>query len=233
MSADPPAKLFAELMRLDTCSVSNAMESLGVRLRNEGFVGPGITCRTPGLPPMVGMAVTLKVHSSEPPMKPGFYLGDSRWWEQLGESHLPRVLVVQDEGADPGRGALVGPVHACILRALGFTGVVTTGSLRGVDGFAESGLHGYSASLSPSHAYCHVVETGAPVEVAGARIETGSILHGDSSGIVVIPRGEAERIPDAAVRYVERERAVCEYCASRDFTLQGLRDLIRSWEPRP
>jgi len=94
---------------------------------NEGFSGPGIACRTPGLPSMVGVAVTLKVRTADPTMRRGFYLEHSDWWEHLGEANFPRVLVIEDVDSHPGRGTLVGPVHACILQAMGFTGIVTTG----------------------------------------------------------------------------------------------------------
>src|SRR5512140_964464 len=58
-----PAALRA-LTRLDTCSVANAIETFGLRLRNEGFSGAALRCFTPQLPPAVGYAETLRVRSS-------------------------------------------------------------------------------------------------------------------------------------------------------------------------
>ena len=169
MNQSLPAKVFHDLAKFDSCSIANAVDSFRVRLLNEGFSGPGITCRTKILAPMVGVAVTLKVRSSDPSIKPAFYLEQPDWWERIEEAPFPRVLVIEDTDAHPGRGSLVGPVHACIIQAMGFVGVVTTGAVRGTRKFAEIGLHAFSGNVSPSHAYCHVVEMGGPVTVAGVQ----------------------------------------------------------------
>ena len=50
------------LRRLDTCTVSNAVETFGLRLRNEGYTDASIRCLFPHLPAMVGHAVTVKIH---------------------------------------------------------------------------------------------------------------------------------------------------------------------------
>jgi|HubBroStandDraft_1064217.scaffolds.fasta_scaffold94292_2 4-hydroxy-4-methyl-2-oxoglutarate aldolase len=226
MNPSPPAQLFRDLGAFDSCTIANAVDSFRVRLLNEGFTGPGITCRTKALPPMVGVAFTMKVRSSEPSMKPAFYLEQPDWWEKLENAPYPRVLMIEDTDAHPGRGSLVGPVHACIIKALGFVGVVTTGAIRGSRKFAEIGMHAFSQNVSPSHAFCHVVEMGGPIEIAGVRIKTGEIIHGDHDGIVSIPADLAGRIPDAARRVVERERVICEYCASRGFSREKLRGVI-------
>ncbi len=226
MNQSLPAKLFHDLAKFDSCSIANAVDSFRVRLLNEGSSGPGITCRTKNLAPMVGVAVTLKVRSSDPSIKPAFYLEQQDWWERIEEAAFPRVLVIEDTDAHPGRGSLVGPVHACIIQALGFVGVVTTGAVRGTRKFAEIGLHAFSGNVSPSHAYCHVVEMGGPVTVAGVRISTGEIIHGDRDGIVSIPADLAEKVPDTARKFTERERTVCEYCARQEFTREKLRSFI-------
>jgi regulator of RNase E activity RraA len=231
MNNDPIAKVFRELENLDSCSVANAVDSMGARLLNEGIIGSEVPRRTEVAGSMLGMAMTIRVRSAEPPMKPGFYLEHADWWEHLGEAAFPRVLVIEDCDATPGKGSLVGPVHACILKALGFTGVVTSGSVRGIAKFSEIGLHAFAAKVSPSHAYCHVVEMGGPVRILGVPIETGQILHGDGNGIVVIPPGLAERVPAEAARSRERERTVCTYCSDAAFSTRRLREVIRAAGP--
>lgn len=220
------ASVLGRLAKLDSCSVANAVDSLQVRLLNEGFNGPGIVCRTPGLPPMVGRAVTMKVRSAEPPMKRAFYLDQPDWWERLEPSPVPRILVIEDTDAHPGRGSLVGPVHACILKVMGFVGVLTSGSVRGLARFGEVGLHGFSGSVSPSHAYCHVVEMDGPVQIAGLRISPGDFVHGDLDGVVSIPADVLERIPDIAGKFGERERRLCQFCTSHEFSPALLRRFI-------
>lgn len=223
-----PPELFRELGKFDTCSVAYAVDSLRVRLLNEGFAGSGVACRTKALPAMVGAAVTLKVRSSEPPMKRGFYMEQSDWWERLKEEATPRVLVIEDADANPGRGSLMGPVHACIIRAMAFVGVVTNGAVRGTRRFADLGLHAFSGNVSPSHAYCHVIEEGGAVDIAGLRIRSGDLIHGDCDGIVSIPADQAQNTLVAVRRIADRERALCEFCASREFSHEKLRELIRA-----
>lgn len=226
MKPIPSAQALRNLSAFDSCSIANAIESLGVRMLNEGFGGPGVTCRTQLLPPMAGVAVTLKVRSSDPPMKRAFYLGQADWSERLEEASFPRVLVIEDMDARPGRGALVGPAHACVIKAMGFAGVITTGAVRGTQRFAEIGLHAFSGNVSPSHAYCHVVEMGGKVVVAGVQIEPGDVIHGDRDGFVSVPADMAEKIAEAARQSVERERVICEFCNARGFSLAKLRALI-------
>ena len=57
-----------KLSGLDTCTVSNAIERLNVRLRNEGFVSGVAQCRFPTLPPMIGYAATGRIRTMSPPM---------------------------------------------------------------------------------------------------------------------------------------------------------------------
>ena len=42
-----------ELRQLDSCSVANAIETFGVRLRNTGFADSTVRCIFPDFPPMV------------------------------------------------------------------------------------------------------------------------------------------------------------------------------------
>jgi regulator of RNase E activity RraA len=226
MKQIPSLKVFRDLTAFDSCSIANAVDSLGVRLLNEGFGGSEITCRTQDLPPMAGVAITLKVRSSEPPMKPAFYLALPDWWERLDEAPFPRVLVIEDVDARPGRGALVGAAHACIIKAMGFAGVITTGAVRATRRFADIRLHAFSGNVSPSHAYCHVVEMGGKVVVAGATIETGDVIHGDRDGFVSIPAELAEKTADAARFSAERERVICEFCGTHEFSRAKIRALL-------
>jgi 4-hydroxy-4-methyl-2-oxoglutarate aldolase len=226
MNDNLDAKMLGRLGKLDSCSIANAVDSLRVRLLSEGSSGPGITCRTPTLPPMVGRAVTLKVRSSEPPMKEAFYLDQPDWWERLETAPFPRILVIEDTDLHPGKGSLVGPVHACILKAMGFAGIVTSGAVRGADKFEAIGLQAFSGNTSPSHAYGHVVEMGGQVEVAGVRIATGDVIHGDLNGFVSIPEDAIGRVPELAEQFREREKRVCRFCSTHDFSPAMLRRII-------
>ena len=55
-----------------TCTVANAIERLGIRPRNEGFIVGAVRCQYPKLPPVAGHAVTGRIHSSMPPVGGGW-----------------------------------------------------------------------------------------------------------------------------------------------------------------
>jgi len=56
------------LRGMDTCSVSNAIETFEVRLRNTGFVKAQIRCIFEDFPPMVGYAATARLRTDDPPI---------------------------------------------------------------------------------------------------------------------------------------------------------------------
>jgi len=216
----------AALAGFDTCTVANAIESFGIRLRNEGFSSSTIRCLTPQIPPVVGYAETLRVRSSSPPWQRRLYYDRTDWWTALEVVPPPRILVVQDVDARVGIGAFVGGVHAHILRALGCVAAVTNGAARDVPEVLEAGLHLFAGNLSPSHAYVHIVEYGRRVEVAGLAVEPGDLLHADQHGVVRVPQEIATRIPAVAERLRRKEKQIFAFCRSEAFSIGGLRSIV-------
>ncbi len=221
------AGLLGELRRLDSCSVCNAVETLGARLRNEGFSNRSIQCLTPSLGPLVGHAATLRVRCSATPPDAHPYFDRTDWWDHVLAIPAPRVLVIEDVDPLAGMGAFVGEVHAAILRALGCVGAVTNGAVRDVPAIAESGFRLFAGGVSVSHAYVHVVEYGAPATIGGLRIAPGDLLHGDRHGLVSVPRDVAPGIPAAARRLREAELRVLALCNGPGFSVDMLRTLLR------
>jgi len=221
-----PPEILSRLAASDSCSIANAVDAAGVRLANEGFCDDRITCRTPELPPMVGTVVTFKVRSADPSMKNAFYLEQPDWWERLEAGRDARILAIQDIDPYPGKGSLVGPVHACILKALGFVGIVTNGAIRGHHRFHDLGLPAFSGHLSPAHAFSHVVEIGAPIALAGLVLQSGDLIHGDRNGVVKIPGAIAGQVAALAENFHDREQRLCEFCRSREFSPAALRHRI-------
>jgi len=214
------------LATLDSCSVANAIECFDVRLRNEGFVGNTLRCRFPRLAPTVGYAMTLRVHSSNPPMEGGTYAQRTDWWEELDKLPSPRIVVIEDADRHPGTGAFVGEVHAAIFQALGCVGAVTNGAVRDLPGVERLGFQLFSAALSVSHSYMHVVAVNVPVEVNGLRIQSGDLLHGDEHGLVRIPRRIASQLPEIVRSNHVREQRIIDFCRAPHFSKDGLRRLL-------
>jgi regulator of RNase E activity RraA len=205
-----PATL-EELRGLDSCSVANAIETFGVRLRNTGFDDSTIRCMFEDFPPLVGYAATVRVRTSEPPMEGDSYYYRLDWLDHLSSVPTPRVLVVEDLDSHPGLGSFVGDVHINILRELGFAGVVTNGAVRNVDAAHALKFQMFARNLSVSHAFAHVFDFGGPVRVGQMHVRPGDLLHGDRHGVQTVPFEIAQRIPSVAQRLNAEERELIEF----------------------
>jgi regulator of RNase E activity RraA len=211
------------LRRLDACTLANAIESFQTRLRNEGFADGSIRCLFPQLPPIVGYAVTIKIRGSSPPFAGENYLDRTDWWDYVVSVPAPRVAVVQDLATRPGVASLLGAVHVNILHALGCVGAVTNGAVRDIPAAEELGFQLFAGSVSVSHAYAHIVDAGAPVEIGGLKIQSGDLIHGDQHGVQSIPDDIAGQIPPVAEKIAAEAKALIELCQSSGFSLEKLR----------
>ncbi len=217
-----PATL-EELRQLDSCSVANAIEKFGVRLRNSGFADSAVRCIFEDFPPMVGYAATVRVRTSDPPMEGDSYYYRLDWLDHLSSVPAPRVLVVEDLDAQPGLGSFVGDVHGNILRALGCVGLVTNGAVRNVEALRALKFQAFARNLSVSHAFAHVFDFGGPVQVGHMMVRPGDLLHGDQHGVQTVPIEIAQKVPAVAQRMNGEEREIIEFCQSGAFTLEKLR----------
>ena len=227
-SALSPEQLEA-LRQLDSCTLSNAIETFDVRLRNEGFADSSLHCQFEQLPPMVGYAVTARIRCGNPPTAGHSYFDRTDWWDQILKLPAPRIVVVQDLDDQPGRGSLLGEVHTSILKALGCLGAVTNGAVRDLLAIKAARFHLFAGSVAVSHAYAHFVDFGTPVEIAGLKINPGDLLHGDRHGLISIPPQIAADIPAVAARMKEREQKIIALCRSADFSLEKLREVIAGY----
>jgi 4-hydroxy-4-methyl-2-oxoglutarate aldolase len=214
------------LRRLDACTLANAIETFHERLRNEGFIDHTVHCLLPRLQPMLGYAATVKIRGSAPPTTNGSYEDRTDWWDYILSLPEPRVAVIEDVGAKPGLGSLVGTVHMNILQALHCVGVVTNGSVRDVPAAENAGFHFFAGSIAVSHAYVHIVGFGNPVTVGGLKIQSGDLLHGDLHGVQSIPLDIAAQVPTVAKKIIAREQAIIELCHSPGFSLEKLRTAV-------
>lgn len=215
------------LRRWSTCAVSNGIELFNIRPRNEGFMLPEIKCIFPELGAMIGYAVTAVISADSPE---GHRIQPPDWWEMILKIPEPRVIVIHDID-HPVEGSFWGEVNANIHRALGCVGTVTDGSVRDLDEVREMGFHFFSSCVTVSHAYVHLVEMGIPVKVGGLVVKPGDLILGDKHGVISIPLEIARDVPKAAQLVEDWERPVINYCKSKEFNLEGLKE--RYISPRP
>ena len=217
----------AALLEIDTCSLSNAIETFNVRLRNEGFANATIRSVTPCPRPVAGYAVTARIRSSSPPMVGGAYVDRTDWWSHILTIPGPKIAVIEDVDATPGLGSFLGETHTRILQALGCVAAVTNGAVRDLPAITASGFKLFGNHVSVSHAYVHVVDFGNPVTVGGLEVRPGDLLHADLHGVLSVPAQIASQLPPAAAQLAERERRVIDLCQSPHFSIEKLRDAVR------
>ncbi len=215
-------KVLDELRRISSPTIANAIETFNVRPRSAGFVSHDIVCRFPRLGVMVGYAVTALIRAEQPPLE-GHRAAESAWWDHVAQSPGPRVVVMQDIDEPRGVGAYWGEVQANIHKALGCVGVVTDGTVRDLSEAEALGFHFFSAHVSVSHAYVHMVDFGLPVKVGGLVIRPGDLLHGDQHGVIVTPPEIAAQIPEAAARIEARERTMIAVCQKPGVSLDEIK----------
>ncbi len=227
-----PASGLEELLRFDTCLLSNAIERLNVRPRNEGFMSGGTTCRFPHQPPVVGYAATGRIRSYMPPVTGKCYYDHIEWWHYLVSIPAPRIVVLEDFDNRPGFGALFGEVHARICRSLGCVAYVTNGAVRDLDKIEPLGFQLFAGSVSVSHAYAHIVDFGDPVEIGELQIRPGDILHGDRHGILSVPQELVEKLPPMAERIRSEESELFALTESPDFSVEALGAKLQQFAER-
>jgi 4-hydroxy-4-methyl-2-oxoglutarate aldolase len=217
----------AALREIDTCTVSNAIETFRVRLRNTWFADSSIRCFFPELPPMVGYAATARLRSGDPPITGGSYHDRTDWWNDILQIPAPRIVVLEDLDRKPGLGALIGEVHASILKALGCIGCVTNGAVRDLPAVRAKGIHVFAGDAAVSHAYAHIFDFCATINIGGMLVRPGDLLHGDLHGILTIPKEVAARIPAVVSDLRESEKRIVSVCESNDFSVEKLAAVLK------
>jgi len=218
------------IRQFDTCTIANAIEHFRVRLRNEGFTRPGLRCMT-APSRLLGYAATSRVRFSNPSVTGAPYLERTDWWASAEQLPVPKIAVIQDMDPGPGSGAAVGEVHAAILKALKFDGLITNAAVRDLPAVSEMGFPMFAPCVSVSHSYMHLVDYGEPVDILGLEVRTGDLLYADCHGVVSIPLDIAAELPRVAERLRAKEKRIVEICSSPDFSVDKLAKAIRSDAP--
>jgi len=215
------------LRRWPTPAISNAIELFNIKPRNEGTMLSEIKCAFPEMKPMIGYAATavITAESSE-----GRRVPAPEWWEVIRKTPEPRVAVMHDIDR-PVIGSFWGEVNANIHKALRCVGTVTDGSVRDLDEVNELGFHFFSSCVTVSHAYVHLLDVGVPIKVGGLMVKPGDLIMGDKHGVIAIPLEIARDIPKAAQMMEEWELKVINFCKSKEFNVEGLKE--RFMGPRP
>jgi regulator of RNase E activity RraA len=220
-------ELIEALRGFSSPTISNALAELRAGDPTLGFSDGSLDCLFPDLGPMSGVAMTVEIETVNPGVTmPG---PGPLFLELLGQIDaldVPAVVVAHEVGTSGTYAAHCGEVLAASLKAVGAIGVVTDGAVRDVEAIRGLGIHVFSRGVVPSSGAARLVRLGRRVSMGRLQVGQGDILHLDANGLVVVPRGVAERVPPVAQQIVAAERDIVNYTKSDGFTLQGLIDRL-------
>ena len=191
MSREP---IIERLCKLDTCSVSDAMDSLSLKGATWG-VRPQWQC-----PRIVGRAVTMKI-------KPA---GLQQPTQHLGtpaiEAAQPGDIIVIDNAGQP-QFSTWGGLLSLSAKLKGVSGVLIDGACRDIDEARDLEFPVYSRGVVPMTARGRVMQESFNQEVqfAGVQCRPGDLVIADGSGVVIIPREKEEEVVTAAEAVFAKE----------------------------
>ena len=219
---EPEAPFLEYLKTVDTPTLSNAIELLNVRKRNEGFAPLQLRCLFPELGRMCGHAVTAQVETvtQANPDDRSMWL---RLYEAIAEAPKPSVVVFQELGGQPDFAAHAGEIMCSVFARLGAIGLVSDCAVRDIPEVRALGFHYFARGAAASHAYIQIVRLQVPVQALGLPILPGDLVHGDENGLLVVPREGRDRLPPAVDAVRKKEGDLLELVRGPSFSLDDLR----------
>ncbi|WP_206616244.1 MULTISPECIES: RraA family protein [Paenarthrobacter] len=194
------AQLMDRLRALDSCAVSDALDTLGL----QGAV-TGLTARWTPREPAAGRVRTVKA-------APKSGSGPT--------THIATPLVAK---ADPGDVVVIdnhgrtdvscwGGLLAEAAKQRGIAGVIIDGACRDVQESEAVGLPLFARTAVPVSARGRIVQESMdqPIQVCGVPVFSGDLVIADWNGVVFVPAAEAERVIELAERIAEREAGMSQ-----------------------
>jgi regulator of RNase E activity RraA len=208
------AALLARLTELDSCAVSDALDTLGLAGAVVGIRPLGTTGRT-----VVGRARTIQA-SPRTGSQPGRHIASPL----IAVAETQDVAVIANDGRVDV--SCFGGILASAAVKRGMAGVVIDGACRDIAESDELGLPIFGRAVVPVSARNRIVQTAmdVPVEFAGVTVAAGDYVVADRNGVVFVPAAEAGRVVDLAQRITARERAMIDAVEGGESVLEVMHD---------
>lgn len=191
--------LVERLSKLDACTVSDALDALGIKGATLG-IRPQWPC-----PRIAGRAVTVKL-KPQGVEKPTRHLGT----EAIETADPGDVLVMELAGRTdvPGWGGLLSLAAA----TKGLAGIVIDGACRDIDDSAAAGFPVYARGVVPITARGRVIQDSVNEEIqfAGVQVHPGDYVVADGSGTIIVPAARAEEVVAKGEEIAAREARMAE-----------------------
>lgn len=221
----PQNALIDFLKTVDSPTLANAIEMLGLRPNAEGFTPMQVRCLFPELGRMCGYAVTAHVETVTQ-LEPGDNQRFIDLYKAVEASPKPAVIAFQEVGGHPDYAAHCGEVMSTIFTRVGAIGLVSDCGVRDIPEVRALGFHYFARGSVVSHANFRIVRVGVPVQILGTVIHPGDLLHGDENGVLTVPLAACDKLRASVDDVRARERELMEFVRGKDFSLDGLRSRI-------
>jgi 4-hydroxy-4-methyl-2-oxoglutarate aldolase len=199
------ADLRARLALLDSCAISDALDSLGLPTAVVGLAPLSV------VKPICGSVMTVKLIAGTP-------------------QHSPRHLCTAAiESA--ARGDVIVIEHSSGVECAGWGGVLSVGAqVNGVEGVVIDGpardidearalgfpVYGRSPIARTARGRAYEIDFNCEVRIGEVRVVPGDAVFADSSGVVFLPATQVEEIVRRATRIAERERLMVQALRAGD-----------------
>ena len=225
----PTQSHFEFLQSIDTPTVCNLLEIVVPERRGSGYTVRHLHCPFPELPPMIGFAktVTFKAKDAVPLGQGGYMQKRLDYLDYVAGAPRPSIMIMEDlDGEHVGYGAFWGEGQANLHKALGCLGTVTNGSVRDIP-MIPPGFQMLAGSISPSHAYVHVVDFAVPVNVHGMAVTSHDLIHADRHGAVVVPLDTIPAMVPALDKITKQEARIIQAARAPGATAATIKAALR------
>ena len=187
--------IIERLAKLDTCAVSDALDSLNLKGATWG-VRPQWQC-----PKIAGRAVTMKIKPAGL-QQPTQHLGTAPI-----EAAQPGDIIVIDNGGKL-EFSCWGGLLALSAKLKGVSGVVIDGASRDIDEARELEFPVYARSVVPMTARGRVMQESYNQEIqfAGVQCHPGDLVLADGSGVIIIAKEKENEVVAAAEAIYAKEQ---------------------------
>ena len=187
-------EIIAEMKKMDTASISDAMDKLGIPC---GLLG--IQAVAPGHK-ICGEAFT--VHYVPCGMEKGT-VGDF-----IDDVQPGQVVVIDNAGRK--YCTVWGDIMTFTAKTKGIEGTLIDGVCRDVNGIEELDYAIYTKGkyMVTGKERVQVDQVNIPVAISGVQVRPGDIILGDDSGALVVPKERAAEILEIAKRIEETEQKI-------------------------
>ncbi|HEX9321758.1 MAG TPA: hypothetical protein VF913_06505 [Xanthobacteraceae bacterium] len=184
------AELLRRCMTIGTSTWSDALDQCGISGVVRGLV------QRSGRGRFAGFAVTARERAGALGSYPRAEFGVGK---MIAAIEPGNVLMADVGGADV---STFGGLAALATQKRGAAGVVIDGGCRDVEEIRATGVWLASRSVTPTTGKTRLKleALGEAVMIGGIPVKPGDLVAGDDTGIVVVPRGDLERVIDAAER---------------------------------